>query len=181
MNQVRCRWAVENPELIDYHDHYWGIPQHDDRAIFAAYGQCVLHAGLKWTSLLKKRDVFARAFSNWDIVKVARYGDEDIHRLMTEGPMRNMQKINAIINNARRFLDIQNEFGSFDEYVWRFVDGEPIVGSHLSRPAEKAQTKLAEDLKKRGFKFAGPATALGLMQDIGMVNDHDEGCFNYPK
>jgi DNA-3-methyladenine glycosylase I len=177
MEKVRCRWAVEHPELIDYHDQSWSQPTHSDQEIFAAYGQCVLHAGLNWVAMLKKREVFAKAFDDWDINKVAGYGDDDITRLMTRGPMRNFQKINAIINNAKCIQEIQNQSGSFAAYLWKFVNDEPIICDHKSNPATKAQMALAEDLQQRGFKFSGPATVLGLMQDIGMVDEHDESCF----
>lgn len=177
--KVRCQWAVRYPELISYHDDQWGSPQHDDEVIFAAYAQCILHAGLNWVAFLKKRDQFRAAFDGWDIDTVAAYGEEDRERLMTDGPVRNLQKINAIINNARRFQGVQKEFGSFDKYIWAFVDNQPILCDHLSSPATKPARKLAADLKKRGFKFAGEATAIGLMQDIGMINDHSKDCFRY--
>jgi DNA-3-methyladenine glycosylase I len=162
---VRCQWSVQHPELIPYHDEVWGRPQHDDQEIFAAYAQCVLHAGLVWTAMLKKRDVFRWAFDEWDIAKVAAYDGAEVDRLLhTEGMIRNFQKINAVIHNAGRFLVVQQEFGSFDAYVWQFNDKD----------------ELSADLKRRGFKFAGPATAYGLMEDIGIVNDHDHGCFLGP-
>lgn len=178
MEQIRCRWAVEHPELMEYHDTEWGSPQHDDRVIFGAYSQCVLHAGLLWTALLKKRAIFKKAFDGWDFDKIARYDGDDVERLMnTEGMIRNFQKINSVINNAKRFREVREEFGSFDEYVWRFVGGEPIVCDHKSNPATVPALALSADLKKRGFKFAGEATAIGLMQDIGMINDHDKECY----
>lgn len=177
-DKVRCRWAVEHPELIDYHDNVWGKPTHDDREIFAAYAQCILHAGLLWTAMLKKRLVFAAAFEDWDITKIAAYDGSDIDRLIHhEGMMRNFQKINSIIHNAGKFLDVQQEFGSFANYVWRFTDGKPLRqddGEQIGRPEAE---ELSIDLKMRGFKFAGPATAYGLMEDIGLVNDHNHYCF----
>jgi DNA-3-methyladenine glycosylase I len=175
---VRCRWAVEHPELIDYHDNHWGVPQHDDRIIFGAYSQCVLHAGLNWTAMLKNRPVFERAFDGWDVERIASYDENDINRLMhSDGMIRNLQKINAIINNAPCFLEVQREFGSFDKYIWRFVNDEPIICDHKTNPATVPARNLAADLRKRGFKFIGEPTAVGLMQDIGMINEHDEHCF----
>ncbi len=175
---MRCEWAVLHPELLSYHDDVWGVPTRDDRAIFAAYSQCVLHAGLLWTAMLKKRPIFAAAFDDWDVNAIAEYDGAEVDRLMhTEGMMRNLQKISCIISNARRFLEVRREFGLFAEYVWRFVDGEPLDGATQEAKARRVAEKLSVDLKKRGFKFAGPASAYGLMEDIGMVNDHELGCF----
>ena len=179
---VRCQWAVEHPELIDYHDKIWGHPTHDDREIFGAYVQCILHAGLLWTAMLKKRPIFEAAFSDFDVAKVASYDEGDIERLTnTDGMIRNYVKINSVIHNAGKILAVQDEFGSFSNYLWRFVDDEPIICDHDTSPAAPAAHKLSMDLRARGFKFAGEATAFGLMQDMGMVNDHDKTCFCYPK
>lgn len=175
--KVRCQWAVRYPELIPYHDQVWGVPTHDDRAIFAAYGQCILHAGLLWTALLKKRQLFEQAFDGWDIKKVAAYDGAEVERLVTtEGMIRNFQKINSIINNAQRILEVQKDCGCFAEYLWRFTDGETVPDDHR---AQAVAEKLAADLKRRGFKFSGPATAYGLMEDIGLTNSHDPACFRY--
>lgn len=175
--KVRCQWAVRHPELIPYHDQVWGTPTRDDRAVFAAYGQCILHAGLLWTALLKKRAIFAAAFDGWDIKKVAAYDGAEIERLVnTEGMIRNFQKINSIINNAQRILEVQREFGSFGEYLWRFTDGGTVPDDHRARAVAE---DLSRELKRRGFKFAGPATAYGLMEDIGLTNSHDPACFRY--
>ncbi len=176
---VRCQWAVEHPELITYHDEIWGRPTRDDRAIFAAYAQCVLHAGLLWTAMLKKRPVFAAAFADWDVAKIAAYDGTEIDRLMhTEGMMRNLQKITCIIKNAGCYIEVQREFGSFADYIWQFAR-QPIDGTRDEAKARAVAEKLSDDLKRRGFKFAGPASAYGLMEDIGLVNDHDPHCFRY--
>lgn len=181
-NLVRCEWAVRLPELLDYHDNVWGRPTYDDREIFAAYAQCVLHAGLLWTAMLKKREIFRQAFDDWEIERIAQYDGAEIDRLIQNpGMIRNFQKINAVINNAGRFLEVQREFGSFANYVWRFVDDEPLAGDAVVNPATGPARKLAVDLKRRGFKFAGEATAYGLMQDIGMVNDHNHRCFCFQR
>jgi DNA-3-methyladenine glycosylase I len=176
---VRCRWAVEHPELIDYHDEVWGVPAHDDRVIFAAYAQCVLHAGLLWTAMLRRREAFRRAFDDWDIARIAKYDGVEIDRLVhTDGMIRNFQKINAVIVNAGRFQEVQREFGSFDVYIWRYVD-EPLMGDSQEATARRVAAELSVDLRRRGFKFAGEATAYGLMEDIGLINDHDRGCFRH--
>lgn len=177
---MRCQWAVDHPELVEFHDKVWGRPTHDDQAIFAANAQCVLHAGLLWTAMLKKRPVFAEAFDNWDVAKIAKYDGVEVERLMhTEGMMRNLQKISCIITNAKRYLEVQAEFGSFAEYIWRFTDGEPLIQDESEKVGRREAEILSDDMKKRGFKFAGPASMYGLMEDIGMVNDHNHYCFCY--
>jgi DNA-3-methyladenine glycosylase I len=175
---ARCDWVAHHPELEDYHDNVWGRPTRDDREIFAAYGQCILHAGLVWTAMLKKRPVFAAAFDGWDIARVAEYDGAEIDRLVnTPGMMRNFVKINCIIWNAARILEAQAEHGSFGEYLWQFTDGDVLDGNTQEARARRVAEELSHDLKRRKFKFAGPATAYGLMEDIGMVNDHSPGCF----
>lgn len=179
---VRCRWAVEHPELLEYHDTIWGTPTRDDREIFAAYGQCILHAGLLWTAMLRKRQAFREAFEGWDIVRISAYDGTDIDRLMhAEGIIRNFQKINAVIHNAGSVREVQREFGSFAAYLWRFTDNEPLVcecrPNFTCSVGRREADTLSQDLKGRGFKFSGPATAYGLMEDIGMINDHDRACF----
>ena len=171
---IRCQWAVKYPELIPYHDEAWGQPTHDDQVIFAALGQCILHAGLLWTALLKKREQFASAFDGWNIDVIARYGDSDMARLLEDSRViRNVQKLSSVIHDARKIREVQQEFGSFAPYIWRYVD-EPLQpdDARMQRVAEK----MSKDLKARGFKFTGPATCYGLMEDIGMIAIHDPAC-----
>lgn len=185
--KIRCRWAVENPDLIEYHDTVWGVRPTTETRYFEALGLCILHAGLGWIMVLRKRPQLAEVFDGWDPVKIARYDGEDMERLMeAPGMIRNFQKVNAIIHNAEKFLDIQREFGSFDKYLWRFTDGETLACSASGECTEEDCTNgrreaesISVDLKKRGFKFAGPGTAFGLMEDVGLLNHHDENCFRY--
>lgn len=176
MVKVRCEWAVRHPELLDYHDQVWGVPTHDDRDIFAAYGQCVLHAGLLWTAMLKKRALFARAFDDWDMEVIARYDGADVDRLVhTEGMIRNFVKIHSVITNARRALDLQVETGSLASFFWGQAPGAPIAGTD---PRGRAAAEwLSRELRARGWKFAGPATAYGVMQDTGIINPHHRACY----
>jgi DNA-3-methyladenine glycosylase I len=130
--------------------------------------------------MLKKRQVFREAFDDWDIKKIAGYDGYEVDRLIkTEGMIRNFQKINAVINNAKRYVEIQDGFGTASDYLWSFVDNQPIPRNHISRPGELSARNLSLDLRKRGFQFAGEATAVGVMQDTEMINDHDISCFCY--
>ena len=178
----RCRWADPNLELyIAYHDNEWGRPEHDDRKLFEMLILEGFQAGLSWLTILKKREAFRRAFDGFQPDVVAQYGPEKVEALMADaGIVRNRRKILAAIGNARAFLAIQNEYGSFDRYIWGFVDFKPIV----NRPepgCAPASTPLAEkisrDLKARGFRFAGATIVYSFMQSAGLVNDHDTQCF----
>lgn len=178
IEQVRCRWAVEHPELLEYHDNVWGQPTRDDRAIFAAYAQCVLHAGLLGTAMLRKRGAFERAFDGWDVAHIASYDGGETDRLMSSPDMmHNLQKITCIIHNAGRYLEVQQEFGSFSNYLWKFVNDSALSGVTDVERARAVSEHLSVEMKKRGFKFAGPTSMFGLMEDVGMVNDHDASCF----
>jgi DNA-3-methyladenine glycosylase I len=177
----RCDWARTDLSIA-YHDSEWGVPLHDDRALFEFLILEGAQAGLSWETVLKKRDNYRAAFDNFDPAKVARYGDRKIEELLNDpGIIRNSLKIAAAIQNAKAFLAVQKEFGTFDAYVWRFVDSHPKKRRRgqpvLARTPES--DKLSKDLLKRGFKFVGSTICYAFMQAVGMVNDHSPGCFRY--
>ncbi|MEB4592239.1 DNA-3-methyladenine glycosylase I [Candidatus Thiothrix sp. Deng01] len=179
----RCAWVdLGKPDYVAYHDEEWGVPVHDDRKLFEFLLLESAQAGLSWYTILRKRGGYRQAFDNFDPEKVARYDDAKAQELLANpGIIRNRLKILAAISNAQHFLDIQQEFGSFDAYIWRFVEGEPIVNAfrQLSEcPAtSKESDALSKDLKKRGFKFMGSTVCYAHMQATGMVNDHLLDCF----
>ena len=180
----RCEWGTVSQLYIDYHDNEWGVPIHDDRTLFEFLILEGAQAGLSWETVLKKRENYRKAFSNFDPVKVSRYSDKKVEALMgNKGIIRNRLKITSAINNANRFLEIQKEFGSFDTYIWQFVNGKPITNRFKSIQEIPATTKesdaMSKDLKKRGFTFVGPTICYAHMQATGMVNDHIVGCFRY--
>ncbi len=181
----RCSWtSLDNNLYITYHDQEWGIPVHDDRTHFEFLILEGAQAGLSWITILKRREGYRQAFANFDPKKVARFTSEKIQELLAlPDIIRNRLKIESAVINAQHFLEIQQEFGSFDKYVWRFVEGKPIQNHWKSLkeiPAETKQSKaLSADLKKRGFKFVGPTIMYAYMQAIGMVNDHMVDCFRY--
>ena len=180
----RCEWGTVSQLYIDYHDNEWGVPVHDDRTLFEFLILEGAQAGLSWETVLKKRENYRKAFSNFDPVKVSRYSDKKIETLMgNKGIIRNRLKIASAINNAKRFLEVQEEFGSFDTYIWQFVNGKTITNRFKSIRELPATTKesdaMSKDLKKRGFKFVGPTICYAHMQATGMVNDHVVGCFRY--
>ena len=184
---VRCFGGIQDPLMIRYHDEEWGVPVHDDRLMFEFLALEGFQAGLSWQTILRKRESFRKAFDDFDPVKVAAYTDEDRKRLLADpGIVRNRAKIDAIINNARRFLEVQKEFGSFDRYIWRFTNHKtlrrpgPITMEHM--PAKTPESEaMSADLKSRGFKFVGPTICYAHMQAVGMVNDHITQCFRSPK
>ncbi|MCL4682581.1 MAG: DNA-3-methyladenine glycosylase I [Rhodocyclaceae bacterium] len=180
----RCPWCGEDPLYVAYHDAEWGVPVHDDRRLFEFLILEGAQAGLSWITILRKREAYRRAFAGFDAEKVARYGAREAKRLLADpGIVRNRLKIEAAIANARRFLEVQETFGSFDAYVWRFVDGRPIVNRWKSLAQVPAATReseaLSRDLKARGFRFVGPTICYAHMQATGMVNDHLVGCFRH--
>ena len=182
---IRCAWANPADQLmIDYHDSEWGVPVHDDLKHFEFLVLEAAQAGLSWAIVLKKREGYRRAFSGFDPHKVARYTAKKIDALVADpGIIRNRMKIEAAVKNARAFLAVQDEFGSFDEYGWRFVDGRPQVNKRkLSReiPATSPESDaFSKDLKRRGFSFVGSTVIYAHMQAVGMVNDHLVDCFRY--
>jgi DNA-3-methyladenine glycosylase I len=179
----RCTWA-ESPGMFLYHDQEWGVPQHDDRVLFEFLTLEGAQAGLSWSTILAKREAYRRAFSNFDPGKVARFDAAKQQVLMgNAGIVRNKLKIASAIQNAIAFLSVQQEFGSFNAYVWQFVNGRPIVNSWKTKqrlPAQTAESeKMSKDLLKRGFKFVGPTICYAFMQAVGLVNDHQVECFRF--
>ena len=177
----RCFWA-KTPLSIEYHDEEWGVPLHDDNRLFEFLILEGAQAGLSWETILRKRDNYRKAFDRFNPAKVAKYDQEKIDQLLNnEGIIRNRLKINSAVTNARSFLEVKKEFGSFDEYVWRFVNGKPLKrkpGQPIAARTELSDA-LSKDLLKRGFKFVGSTICYSFMQAVGMVNDHDATCFRY--
>jgi DNA-3-methyladenine glycosylase I len=179
----RCEWVPEdNPLYVAYHDEEWGVPVHDDRRLFELLTLEGAQAGLAWITILRKREGYREAFAAFDPAAVARFTPRDVERLMTdEGIVRNRLKIESTVNNAARVLEVQEELGSLDAYLWSAVDGAPIVGNWRTSaeiPAETAESRaLSKDLKRRGFRFVGPTVCYAFMQAVGLVDDHVAGCF----
>ncbi len=183
-NKIRCSWCAGNDLYTDYHDKEWGVPVHDDRRIFEFLILEGFQAGLSWLTILKKRENFREAFDHFDCRKIAEYDQIKIDALLINaGIIRNRLKVNAAVSNARAFLEVQAEFGSFDRYIWGFVDGEPVVNAWRSMSAVPTTSdisdKLSKDLKQRKFKFVGSTIVYAYMQAAGMVNDHLVDCFRY--
>ena len=181
----RCKWAKDEPN-ITYHDKEWGKPQHNDQKLFEFLILEGAQAGLSWTTILKRRDGYRKAFSDFNALKVSKFTQKRVEKLLKdESIIRNKLKINSAINNAKQFLKIQEEFGSFDKYLWGFVEHKPIKNKFKKLSDLPASTeiseKLSQDLKKRGFSFVGPTICYALMQATGMVNDHISDCFLYKK
>lgn len=179
----RCSWATSEL-MIPYHDQEWGVPQHQDRVLFEFLILEGAQAGLSWSTILAKRTAYRKAFSNFDPSKVAKYSPEKISALLgNPGIVRNRLKINAAVRNARAFLEVQKEFGSFDRYIWQFVGGKPKINRWRSMsqlPAQSPESlQMSKDLIKRGFTFVGPTVCYAFMQAVGLVNDHLVSCFRY--
>jgi DNA-3-methyladenine glycosylase I len=184
-SKQRCDWGARAGELMmAYHDEEWGVPVHDDRKQFEFLTLESAQAGLSWSTVLNKRENYRRAFAEFDPEKVARFTDKRIERLLADpGIIRNRQKVTAAVTNARSFLDVRDEFGTFDAFIWRFVDGRPIQNLVQQmkdiRATSKESDALSKDLKQRGFKFVGSTIIYAHMQAVGMVNDHLVTCFRH--
>jgi DNA-3-methyladenine glycosylase I len=181
---TRCSWAGEDPLMRRYHDEQWGVPIHDDRLLFEMLTLEGAQAGLSWSTILNKRENYRRALAGFDPAKIARYGAKDRARLLRdEGIVRNRAKIDSVVKNARAFVALQKEFGSFDRYLWAHVDGVPLDGKRRTVRDLPAKTDLAEglskDLRKRGFNFVGPTIVYAFLQAVGVVNDHLATCYRY--
>ncbi|WP_143305332.1 DNA-3-methyladenine glycosylase I [Chitinophaga vietnamensis] len=182
VEKVRCGWGTKDQLYMDYHDHEWGIPNHDDQHLFEMLCLEGAQAGLSWHTVLVKRENYRKAFDHWDAKKIAKYDEQKIEKLMENpGIIRNRLKINAVVSNAKAFLAVQKEFGSFDKYIWSFVQHKPIVNHFKSLKEVPAKTPISDamskDLLKRGFKFVGSTICYAYMQATGMVNDHITSCW----
>jgi DNA-3-methyladenine glycosylase I len=183
-HKKRCGWVSDDPLYLDYHDCEWGVPLHDDQRLFEMIILEGAQAGLSWITILKKRENYRLAFNQFDAGKIARYDARKKRALMNDaGIIRNRLKIDAAIGNARAYLDIVDEYGSFSDYLWAFVDGRPIVNRWRKRSQVPASTEksdaLSKALKSRGFKFVGTTICYSFMQAVGMVNDHTQDCFRF--
>ncbi len=184
MKKTRCNWCENNSIYIDYHDTEWGVPVYDDEKLFEFLTLETFQAGLSWLIVLRKRENFRKAFDNFNYIKIANYDEKKFNQLITDkGIIRNKLKIKAAINNAQSFIKVQEEFGSFSKYIWKFTDGKPIKNKWKNVNEIPATTplsdKISKDLKKRGFKFVGSTVIYAHLQATGMVNDHVKDCFRY--
>jgi DNA-3-methyladenine glycosylase I len=180
----RCAWCGEDPTYVEYHDTEWGVPVHDDRRLFEFLILEGAQAGLSWLTILRKRPAYRKAFAGFDPEKVARFGARDVTRLLADpGIVRNRAKIESAVVNARKFLELQEQFGSFATFQWRFVDGSPVQNRFRDLSEVPAMTAVSDafskELKQRGFKFVGSTIMYAHMQAVGMVNDHVKACFRH--
>lgn len=180
----RCSWPHSTQAMVEYHDKDWGVPVHDDRLLFEMLILEGAQAGLSWSTILNRRKTFKKAFDNFNAKKIAKYNAKDVKRLLNDpGIIRNKLKVAATIQNAKLFLEVKKEFGSFDKYIWSFVNHKPIQNRFKSLKQIPANTKksdaMSKDLKERGFKFVGTTICYAFMQGVGMVNDHFIDCFRY--
>lgn len=179
-----CTWHGDNKQMIEYHDKEWGVPLHEDKKLFEFMVLDAFQAGLSWAIVLKKREAFKKAFSNYDVNKIAKYDDKKVVELLNnEGIIRNKMKILAAIKNAQAFLNVQKEFGSFDKYIWQFTNYKTVVNKLKTikeiPPKTEISDVMSKDLKQRGFSFVGSTICYSFMQAAGMVNDHVVECFRY--
>jgi DNA-3-methyladenine glycosylase I len=182
--RARCEWSGSDPLYVEYHDHEWGVPSHDDVHLFEMLILDGAQAGLSWLTILRKRPGYRAAFAGFDVNSVARFGPADVDRLMSDpGIVRNRAKIESAIGNARATLGVVEEFGSLEKYLWRYVDGRPLQNRWRSLSEIPAQTELSKALSKdllaRGFKFVGPTIVYAMMQAVGIVNDHTLSCYRH--
>lgn len=178
MNKNRCSWAGPEEIYIRYHDEEWGVATHDDRELFEMLVLESFQAGLSWITILKKRENFKKAFDNFDVVKVANYDDKKVNELRENaGIIRHKGKIASAINNAQIFIEIQKEFGSFDEYIWGFTNGETIKAEYLTE--SDLSKEISKDLKKRGMKFVGPTIIYSYLESIGIIDNHQKECYKF--
>ena len=178
MNKRRCSWVTYDEVYIRYHDEEWGIPTYDDRELFEMLVLESFQAGLSWITILKKRENFKKAFDDFDVVKVSNYDEEKIEELRNnEGIIRHKGKITSAINNAKIFIEIQKEFGSFSDYIWSFTDGEIIKAEYLTE--SDLSKEISKNLKKRGMKFVGPTIIYSYLESIGVIDNHEKGCFKF--
>ena len=180
----RCAWCGTDPLYIKYHDEEWGVPAHDDRHLFEMINLEGAQAGLSWITILKKRENYKKLFDNFDAYKISKYSENKIEMLLQNpGIVRNKLKVNSVVTNAKAFLKIQKEFGTFDKYIWQFVGGKPIKNRFKTLSNLPTKTEISDamskDLKKRGFKFVGSTICYAFMQATGMVNDHTSECFRF--
>jgi len=183
---VRCPWAETDDLYRKYHDEEWGVPVHDDRTHFEFLVLEAAQAGLSWLTILRKRENYRRAYRRFDPVRVSKFGDREVRRLLEDpGIVRNRKKIEASIQNAKRFIEVQREFGSFDVYLWRYVGGRPLVnrwGNVSEIPSKSAVSyELSKDLLRRGFRFVGPTILYAYLEAVGVLNDHLVTCFRHPE
>jgi len=182
VEKIRCGWSTKDKLYQDYHDQEWGTPNHDDQHLFEMLCLEGAQAGLSWYTVLTKRENYRKAFDKWDVKKIIKYDEKKVEQLMqNEGIIRNRLKINSVITNAKAFLAVQKEFGSFDKYIWSFVNHKPIINHYKSMSGVPAKTAISDamskDLLKRGFKFVGSTICYAYMQAVGMVDDHTEDCW----
>lgn len=183
-NLKRCEWTSTNPLMIKYHDKEWGVPLHNDKKLFEFMLLDAFQAGLSWNTIINKRENFKKAFDGFDVVKISKYSEKKIQQLLNDaGIIRNKLKIYASVNNAKRFLEVKKEFGTFDKYIWQFTGGKPIINKWKTNKEIPAKSKesdaMSKDLINRGFKFVGSTICYAFMQAAGMVNDHHITCHRY--
>jgi DNA-3-methyladenine glycosylase I len=182
----RCNWGNVSEKMIHYHDEEWGVPVHDDKTHFEYLMLEVLQCGLSWNLMIEKREIFRACFDDFDYEKIAKYTEQDVERILAyPGMIKSAGKVKAIISNARYFMSVRDEFGTFDNYLWKYSGGKTILYMGHQKgniPAQNGLSgKISKDLKKRGFKYLGPVVVYSHLQACGMINDHTEDCFRYPE